>query len=250
MIMLLSPAKRIDETPVALANYSFPLFQEECLKLVNVLRQFDVEDFESLMKVSTSIAGLNRNRFQEFSENFTIQNAKPAVLTFDGDAYNGMENKTLDEKDLAYLQEHLGILSGLYGFLRPLDLIKAYRLEMGTKLAVQEYKNLYAFWGNKITTYLNSLDHDVIVNLASKEYFKVIQPKALKALLVNVEFKEWRGDKFKVIAFNAKKARGMMCRFAVENEITDAEQFKLFDKDDYTFNTELSTENNWVFTRA
>ena len=137
MIMLLSPAKRIDDSPSASANYSLPLFQEECFKLVNVLRQFEVEDFEVLMKVSTSIATLNKNRFQGFSERFSTENAKPAVLAFDGDAYNGMENKTLDEKDLAYLQEHLGILSGLYGFLRPLDLIKAYRLEMGTKLAVQ-----------------------------------------------------------------------------------------------------------------
>ncbi len=253
MLILLSPSKTLDFSEPEYQNYSSPGFQKESQTLINILKRKKVKDLKSLMSISDNLAVLNAQRYQSFELPFTPENAKQAVLAFKGDVYTGLEVETLDKEDLDFAQNHIRILSGLYGLLKPMDLIQPYRLEMGTPLKNRRGKNLYDFWGEKITKYLNAelqhLEDKTVINLASKEYFKAVRPPKLKGRLLTIGFKEYRGDSYKVISFNAKKARGLMSRYIIQNRIEDIEQIKSFDWEDYFFNEDLSTENEWLFTK-
>lgn len=253
MIVLLSPAKTLDETPVHGLQSSQPRLLPQSAQLIRKLRRQSVADLQSLMSISENLAVLNRQRYQNYQEEFTEENAKPAALMFKGDVYTGLEADQFSEQELAFAQRHLRILSGLYGLLRPLDLIQPYRLEMGTRLPVGRKKNLYAFWGQQITDLVNEdlaqSDGDTIVNLASQEYFQSVQPEQLNGQLLNIHFKEDRNGKLKVISFNAKKARGKMAQLIVREGITTAEPLQELVVDDYVYQADLSSANDWVFAK-
>ena len=249
MLLLLSPAKTLDFSPSEFSTHTQANFLEESQRLIDLLRPMTTAGIQELMKVSEKIAQLNVDRYQSFELPFDQDNAKQAILAFKGDVYQGLAAEEFDAADLEFAQEHIGILSGLYGFLKPLDLMQPYRLEMGTKLQNEQGKNLYEFWGTKITDYINSLAPSSIVNLASKEYFKAVDTKTLNNVVWNIDFKENKNGKYKIIAFYAKQARGMMAHYAVKNRLTAPEQLKGFDMDDYRYNEELSEGQNLVFTR-
>ena len=254
MLMLLSPAKTLDyNTPVTTNSFSIPDYLGKSSELVKVLKQKSFLDLMELMQVSQKIAELNVERFNQWKLPFSTENAKQAVLAFKGDVYTGLDASALSENRLAYTQSHLRILSGLYGLLRPLDLMQPYRLEMGLKLTTKKGENLYQFWGEKITDALNVLlakqDEPVLINLASNEYFKSVQKKNLDGRLITPEFKDWKNGKYKMISFFAKKARGLMVRFAIDHNIQKAEVLQNFDYDGYHFNLELSRSDKWVFSR-
>ena len=253
--MLLSPAKKLDyETPATTNSFSIPDYLGKSFELVEVLKQKSFLDLMELMQVSQKIAELNVERFNQWKLPFSTENAKQAVLAFKGDVYTGLDASALSENRLAYTQSHLRILSGLYGLLRPLDLMQPYRLEMGLKLTTKKGENLYQFWGEKITDALNVLlakqDEPVLINLASNEYFKSVQKKNLDGRLITPEFKDWKNGKYKMISFFAKKARGLMVRFAIDHNIQKAEVLQNFDYDGYHFNLELSQADKWVFSRG
>jgi cytoplasmic iron level regulating protein YaaA (DUF328/UPF0246 family) len=253
MLLLISPAKSLDFSETDTKTHSTPRLLADSEVLIQNLRQKSSADLQKLMKVSENIANLNVERYHDFETPFSLENAKQAALAFTGDVYKGMEANTFSEADLEFAQMHLRILSGLYGILKPLDLMQAYRLEMGTKLANEKGKNLYEFWDTKITNLINQdvevLNQKAVVNLASKEYFKSVKPKNLAADLYNIEFKEDKNGQYKIVAFYAKKARGMMCHFAIKNRLTNPNDLKAFDYDGYYFNTDLSSEKEFVFTR-
>ena len=253
--MLLSPAKTLDyETPATTNSFSIPDYLGKSSELVKVLKQKSFLDLMELMQVSQKIAELNVERFNQWKLPFSTENAKQAVLAFKGDVYSGLDASALSENRLAYTQSHLRILSGLYGLLRPLDLMQPYRLEMGLKLTTKKGDNLYQFWGEKITDALNVLlakqDEPVLINLASNEYFKSVQKKNLDGRLITPEFKDWKNGKYKMISFFAKKARGLMVRYAIDHNIQKAEVLQNFDYDGYHFNLELSRADKWVFSRG
>ena len=253
--MLLSPAKTLDyETPATTDSFSIPDYLGKSFELVEVLKQKSFLDLMELMQVSQKIAELNVERFNQWKLPFSTENAKQAVLAFKGDVYTGLDASALSENRLAYTQSHLRILSGLYGLLRPLDLMQPYRLEMGLKLTTKKGENLYQFWGEKITDALNVLlakqDEPVLINLASNEYFKSVQKKNLDGRLITPEFKDWKNGKYKMISFFAKKARGLMVRYAIDHNIQKAEVLQNFDYDGYQFNLELSRADKWVFSRG
>ena len=253
--MLLSPAKTLDyETPATTNSFSIPDYLGKASELVKVLKQKSFLDLMELMQVSQKIAELNVERFNQWKLPFSTENAKQAVLAFKGDVYTGLDASALSENRLAYTQSHLRILSGLYGLLRPLDLMQPYRLEMGLKLTTKKGENLYQFWGEKITDALNVLlakqDEPVLINLASNEYFKSVQKKNLDGRLITPEFKDWKNGKYKMISFFAKKARGLMVRYAIDHNIQKAEVLQNFDYDGYHFNLELSRADKWVFSRG
>ena len=255
MLMLLSPAKTLDyETPATTNSFSIPDYLGKSSELVKVLKQKSFLDLMELMQVSQKIAELNVERFNQWKLPFSTENAKQAVLAFKGDVYSGLDASALSENRLAYTQSHLRILSGLYGLLRPLDLMQPYRLEMGLKLTTKKGENLYQFWGEKITDALNVLlakqDEPVLINLASNEYFKSVQKKNLDGRLITPEFKDWKNGKYKMISFFAKKARGLMVRYAIDHNIQKAEVLQNFDYDGYHFNLELSRADKWVFSRG
>ena len=255
MLMLLSPAKTLDyETPATTNSFSIPDYLGKSSELVKVLKQKSFLDLMELMQVSQKIAELNVERFNQWKLPFSTENAKQAVLAFKGDVYTGLDASALSENRLAYTQSHLRILSGLYGLLRPLDLMQPYRLEMGLKLTTKKGENLYQFWGEKITDGLNVLlakqDEPVLINLASNEYFKSVQKKNLDGRLITPEFKDWKNGKYKMISFFAKKARGLMVRYAIDHNIQKAEVLQNFDYDGYHFNLELSRADKWVFSRG
>ena len=254
MLLVISPAKNLDfESPSPTADSTQSDFLEESALLIDELRELAPHDISSLMKISDKLGTLNFERFQDWQPPFNGDNAKQAVMAFNGDVYTGLDAASFDDADLAFAQGHLRILSGLYGLLRPLDLMQAYRLEMGTKFANQRGKNLYEFWGTQITdalnTQLKSLESEVLVNLASNEYFRSVKPKTLQAEIITPVFKDWKVDKYKIISFYAKKARGLMCNYAIKNKIVDAEQLKQFDLAGYVYNEAMSSSNEWVFTR-
>ena len=254
MLIVISPAKTLDyETPPATDKVTQPDFLDQSAKLIKELKQLSPQEIASLMNISDKLAQLNAARFEAWTKKFTSENARQAALAFKGDVYTGLNADTLSEKQFDFAQKHLRILSGLYGLLRPLDLMQAYRLEMGTKFANQRGKDLYSFWGNRITDKLNEAfagqKKPVLVNLASNEYFKSINTKELKAEIVTPVFKDWKGGKYKIISFYAKKARGLMCRYAIDNKITKVEKLKGFDYEGYSFNEGMSSEKEWVFTR-
>ncbi len=253
MILLISPAKTLDFAEVSETPHTQPRLLDQSQQLVGLLRKKTAEELQSLMNISDRLAALNAERYRRFTSPFTTENAKPALLAFQGDVYAGLGAEDFDEAQLAFAQRHLRILSGLYGLLRPLDLMQAYRLEMGTRLENARGKDLYAFWDDALTELLNrdlaELESDAVVNLASQEYFKAIQPEKLAGRLFDIQFKEQRDGKYRIISFNAKKARGLMCRYVVQNRITDPEALVNFDWDDYFFNPDLSSERSFVFTR-
>ncbi len=254
MIVVISPAKTLDfENPAVTETFSQPDFLAKSTKLIDQLRQLDPAKVSALMNISDKLGSLNFGRFQDWQTPFTQANAKQAVLAFKGDVYTGLDADTLSEADLQYAQQHLRILSGLYGLLRPLDLIQPYRLEMGTPFANNDGKNLYEFWGSSITDAMNDVlateDSPILVNLASNEYFKSLQPQAVKAKIVTPVFKDFKGDKYKIISFFAKKARGLMTRYIIENRIEQADQIKAFDVEGYQYAESMSNDKEWVFIR-
>lgn len=251
MLMLVSPAKKLDESDLVNLPSSKVGFSAESADLISQLQSLDVVGVGELMKLSEKLSELNYNRFQNWSlplDN-TNANTKQAVFLFKGDVYQGISATTLSATELYYLQRHLCILSGLYGAVKPLDLILPYRLEMGTKFKNNKGNNLYEFWGNKITDWLNHQEQEIIINLASNEYFKVIDKKQLKAKVITPIFKDYKNGQYKIISFYAKKARGLMARYAAQNKINNPAHLKQFDLEGYKFNLESSTELDWVFTR-
>jgi cytoplasmic iron level regulating protein YaaA (DUF328/UPF0246 family) len=254
MLMVISPAKTLDfETLPTTSEHTTPDFLDDSEELIEQLREMSPHDVSALMKISDKLGNLNFDRFLSWDKKFTLDNAKQALLAFKGDVYTGLDAESLSGDDLLWAQEHLRILSGLYGLLRPLDLIQAYRLEMGTKLANGRGKDLYQFWGSKITDALNQQQADeslpVLVNLASNEYFKSVQSKQLNAEIITPVFKDWKGDKYKIISFYAKKARGLMVAYIIRNRLNDVEQIKNFDSEGYVYNPAMSSAKEWVFTR-
>jgi len=254
MIITLSPSKGQDfDTPAPTDKYSIPEMLDDSRQLVHEAKKLDVKDIRELMDVSENIAILNVERFHTWQTPFTPENAKPAIFAFKGDVYSGIQIEAYTEEDLEYAQEHLRILSGLYGVLKPLDLIQPYRLEMKTKLNNPRGQNLYQFWGDRITEMLNrDLEKQiekVLVNLASNEYFKAVKPKKLNGKLLNITFKEIKNGEARVVAIFAKRARGMMADFIIRNRIEHAEEIKEFGAGGYSYSPQESTEDNWVFTR-
>ena len=253
MIILISPAKTLDfETPDAKGlKVSEPRFLDKSQDLIDVLKNFKTEELQNLMGVSEKIGDLNKERFNSWETPFTKDNAKSALFAFKGDVYVGLDSETMTKSNLSFAQKHLRLLSGLYGVLKPLDLIQPYRLEMGTKLQNKEGKNLYEFWGDQITDSINKdlKKDDLIVNLASQEYFKSIKKKDLKGQLISPEFKDWKNGKYKIISFYAKKARGMMARYLIDNEIKHLEDLKKFNISGYAYSEENSKEDQPVFIR-
>jgi len=253
MIVLLSPAKTLDYSTASYDFHSKPRMLKDSAILVDSLKQKSSEEIQKLMSVSVKIADLNVDRFQSFKTPFNTKNAKPSVLAFKGDVYTGLQAGDMNKEELEFAQEHIRILSGLYGLLRPMDLMQAYRLEMGTRLKNENGKNLYEFWDDRITKLINkdlkASKGNAVINLASKEYFNAVKPKSLKGDLYHVNFKEERNGVYKIISFSAKKARGVMSRYIIKNKITNPEDIKGFAEDNYMFNPELSTERDWIFTR-
>lgn len=265
MYFVLSPAKSLnesDEIPVNLgSHYSQPQLIEHAQELMKVLKSKEPVDLQELMSISDDLAQLNAQRNQQWSWSdtspFTQDNAKAAGYLFDGDVYTGLDMYNLDKETVIYLNEHLGILSGLYGVLKPLDLIQPYRLEMGTKLENERGDNLYQFWGEHITEVINQRmsqaaeqgEDNVLINLASNEYFKSVKKKSLQAQIITPRFEDEKSGKYKVISFYAKKARGLMVKYAADNKITQAEDLKNFDLAGYYYVEELSDEHNWTFRR-
>jgi uncharacterized protein len=264
VIVLLSPAKSLNYAPVAeqaphLAGlvHTLPHFVQQPSKLVAAARKLSAKKLSELMDISDDLAKLNVARFKVWQPEYTTENAKQAVLAFDGDVYTGLQAVTLSVDDLNWAQAHLGMLSGLYGVLRPLDLMQPYRLEMGSALATKtgktEHKNLYGFWGTQITEHLNErlqeTNSDVIVNLASQEYFKSVKTESLKARVIGCVFEDEKNGTFKVISFFAKQARGLMARFIILNRITTPAKLKKFNLAGYAYAADASTEDRLVFQR-
>jgi cytoplasmic iron level regulating protein YaaA (DUF328/UPF0246 family) len=254
MLIVLSPAKRLDfESPSTREADGRPAMIAESRRLVRQLRGLTPADLARLMGISDSLASLNAARYQEWKTPFTPANAKPAVLAFAGDVYDGLQADSLDDAGLDWAQDHVRILSGLYGVLRPLDLIQAYRLEMGTRLPNERGPDLYSFWGQRIAKALRRAMADagakVLVNLASQEYFRSVDLAGWRAPIVQPVFEQWHGGKWKVISFDAKRARGSMTRFAIDRRLDDAQGLKDFDHDGYAFEPAASDERRWVFRR-
>lgn len=252
MKILISPAKSLDfenAAPTDLCSES--IFLEEALKLNQTLKMFSQKDISELMSISAKLGDLNWQRNQDWSLPFTKENAKQAVFAFKGDVYLGIDIETLPKEKLGQLQDKLRILSGLYGLLKPLDLMQPYRLEMGTKLKVEESENLYQYWGAKITEALkDELEEDeILVNLASNEYYKSVKPALIENTIVTPQFKDYKNGKLKIISFFAKKARGMMVRYIMDNDINDLESLKGFSYGGYGLSEELSSGNELIFVR-
>jgi cytoplasmic iron level regulating protein YaaA (DUF328/UPF0246 family) len=254
MLLVISPAKTLDyETPLATSRFTQPAFIEHSKALVAVLRDYAPSQLSELMGISDKLAGLNAARFGSWSPTFTPDNARPAILAFKGDVYTGLQAEDFSEADFDYAQQHLRMLSGLYGLLRPLDLMQPYRLEMGTALANPRGKDLYAFWGERISQWLNTAlaeqGDEVLVNLASKEYFSAVKKSALAARIIDCEFRDQKNGEYKIISFHAKKARGLMARYVVTQRIDHPDGLKGFDEAGYRYSAERSSTDNLVFLR-
>jgi len=254
MLMVVSPAKALDETtPVQTDLHTECAFLDEAAALIDELQQIGPVEVGQLMHISEKLSELNYERFQAWQRPFPVEQAKQAAWLFKGDVYQGLDAYSLSEMGIGYIQNHLRILSGLYGLLKPCDDMLPYRLEMGTKFANQKGKDLYTFWGSQITDLLNAQlaeqDSQTLVNLASNEYFKAVKKRDLKGRIITPIFKDWKGGKYKIISFYAKKARGLMARYAADHQVENAEDLKFFDVDGYKFDPEQSSETDWVFTR-
>ena len=254
MLMVISPAKTLDfETPPTTTKFTQPQYLDHSQELITQLRELTPSQISELMDLSDKLADLNAARFGSWTPAFTPENAKQALLAFKGDVYTGLAAETLSQADLDYAQQHLRMLSGLYGLLRPLDLMQPYRLEMGTKLANARGKDLYAFWGNRISEWLNEAladqGDDVLLNLASNEYFSAVKRPALNARVIDTEFRDQKNGQYKIISFYAKKARGMMSRFVISERIDKPDDLKQFDVQGYRYSKELSKADKLVFLR-
>lgn len=254
MLIVISPAKTLDfDTAPSTDKHSKPDFLRHSRQLIDVLRDRSPDEISSLMGISSKLADLNYQRYTDWHTPFTPANAKQAVLAFKGDVYVGLEVDEYSERDFDYAQKHLRILSGLYGLLRPLDLIQPYRLEMGTSLTNPKGKDLYEFWGKRLTNALNcAIEQEnpkVLFNLASQEYWGAIQADAIDARIVTPNFKDWKNGKYKFISFHAKKARGMMSSYLIKNRVKSVKQAREFDWGGYAFNPSMSDGDAWTFTR-
>ena len=255
MFFLLSPAKSLDyDTPAPKElTHTLPQFTAQSKQLIELLRPMSDCQISELMDLSDQLTALNVARYAAWSPKFSAKNSKQAILAFNGDVYEGLDAKSLKAADLEWAQEHLLMLSGLYGALRPLDWMQPYRLEMGTKLANAQGSNLYKFWGTQISEHLNAQlaaeKNPVVVNLASNEYFKVVDRKALKARVVECVFEEGKAGQYKVISFFAKHARGMMARYAIQKRIKDVKKLQAFNESGYAFDAKISEEDRYVFRR-
>ncbi|MBN4082240.1 peroxide stress protein YaaA [Mariprofundus ferrooxydans] len=254
MLIVISPAKKLDmDTKAPFSTHSQPELLEQSQILIDALREKDSFDIAELMKLSIKLADLNVARYQAWHTPFNIDNAKQALWAFRGDVYQGMDADTFNNEDANFVQAHLRILSGLYGLLRPFDLMQAYRLEMGTRFSNLRGKDLYAFWGDLITEQLNTAleeqDDKLLINLASQEYFKSIQPAKLNAEIITPVFKEHKNGQYKVIGIYAKRARGLMSRYIIQNRLSTPDALRDFNVDDYHWNAELSDAKQMVFTR-
>lgn len=253
MLLVISPAKTLDfETPCD-AEATYPKFRKEALELIGVLKEKSPEEIQELMDISENLAELNADRYRKFRLARRPTISKQSIYAFKGDVYVGLEAEELDNEDILFAQEHLRILSGLYGLLRPLDIIQPYRLEMGTRLAFDDYNTLYNYWADKIVEQVNrdlkKQGDKILLNLASQEYYKAIDRKSLKAKVIDVEFLDQKNGEYKIISFFAKKARGMMARYIIRNRINDPAELKGFDYEGYYFDSNASTEDKMVFKR-
>lgn len=250
MLLVISPAKTLDYSNPEYSSHTQLDFPAEVKDLVGVLKKKSASQISKLMHLSDSLASLNEERYKTFKENFSPENSKQALLAFKGEVYAKMEADQFSAEDLEFAQQHLRILSGLYGLLKPLDLIQPYRLEMGTPLKTKKGSNLYQYWGTKISKALNEVGQGkTLVNLASQEYFKAVDQKTLKSPVITIHFKEHKDGKYQVVGFFAKQARGLMARYAILNRITDPEQLKVFREEGYEFSASLSSAQDWVFVR-
>ena len=254
MLAILSPAKTLDyETPLKTKLNSQPIYGRESNQLIKTLRTFEPFEVASLMKISDKLADLNHKRYVEWRNKPAESKTRPAALAFKGDVYQGLEAQSFNDNDLKFAQRHLRILSGLYGLLRPLDVIQPYRLEMGTKLKTSKGQNLYDYWGTKLTDGLNEAlkesKEGTLVNLASNEYFGAVQPELLEGSLLNIGFKEKRNGQLKFVSFSAKKARGLMANFIIKERVKKPDDLKSFDLENYRFNEKMSSELEWTFSR-
>ncbi|MCF6366009.1 MAG: peroxide stress protein YaaA [Bacteroidales bacterium] len=253
MLLIISPAKKLSANSVKFDDSSTVEFPDESKELVSILKKYKPADLSALMKISPKLGELNYERFIKWKYPFESEEAGTAINLFKGDVYRGMDVDTFTKEDLKFAQKHLRILSGLYGVLKPLDIILPYRLEMGTKLKTKKGKNLYDFWKDKITekinSYLKEQGDNILINLASDEYFKSIKPKKLKAKVITLVFKEYKNGEYKIVSIYAKKARGLMSRFIIKNKITTPEDIKGFNEDNYFYDDELSSENKLIFVR-
>lgn len=260
MLILLSPAKTLDfETPAPITTHSDPEFLEDTNLLVEQLCQLSASEISTLMKISDKLGALNSSRYQTWQPSSKLDHAKQAIFAFQGDVYQGLDVASFNSEDCEFAQDHLRILSGLYGILRPLDLIQPYRLEMGTKIAKSpklqtlSANTLYEFWQEKptiaINQQLNNIKNQTIINLASNEYFKVVKPNLLTGTIVTPIFKDWKNGNYKIISFYAKKARGMMTNYIIKNRLQTAEELKGFTEANYVYSEERSDNHNFVFTR-
>lgn len=255
MLIVISPAKTLDfEQKAKTSSYSANDFLPEAETLIGVLKNYSADDLIKLMGISPKLAHLNHERFATWRRPFDTENAKQALLAFKGDVYTGLDAESLNKKELLYTQDHLRILSGLYGVLRPLDLIQPYRLEMGTKLNTSSFQGLYKYWGDTLTLNMNEAlaaqGDNILINLASNEYFKALNKKKLEAEIITPVFKDFKNGQYKMISFFAKKARGFMSRFILKNELKKPEELKHFDADGYYFSEAESGMNQLVFLRG
>ncbi len=253
MIIVISPSKKLDFSPNIFHVHTQPRQLENSQVLIDTVKKLNSDELSELMKISEKLGQLNWQRFQDFKQPFKLENAKQALLAFKGDVYAGIDSDNYRDEDFTFAQKHLRILSGLYGALRPLDLIQPYRLEMGTRLQNNRGKNLYEFWNTQVTELLNQdFRNDslpLLINLASNEYFKVIKPKVLQAKILTLSFKENKAGEYKIIGIHAKRARGLMTDFIIKNRITEIEKLKTFVEERYLFNESLSSSREWVFCR-
>lgn len=254
MLVVISPAKNLDyDTPVNTSEHTQPVMLKDAEQLIKRCKRLAPQEIGSLMSISDKLADLNAQRYNDWTLPFTEDNSRQAMFAFNGDVYTGLEAATLSEDDVEYAQKHLRILSGLYGVLKPLDLMQAYRLEMGTKLDTRRGRNLYEFWGDSITKNINTAleeqGDNVLINLASNEYFKSVVPKKLKGDIFTPVFKDKKNGQYKIISFFAKKARGLMARYIIQNQVSDVAGLKSFDSAGYYFSEELSKGNELVFLR-
>ncbi len=253
MIAVVSPAKNLDFKSEINFKGTQPRLMECTNELIDVMRKKSVDEVSELMSISKQLAGLNVHRYKAFDATHSDENSRPSALAFNGDVYQGLQAQSFDEKKMDFAQKHLRILSGLYGLLRPLDLIQPYRLEMGTKLAFDDYKTLYQYWDDKILNVLladlKEQGDDIILNLASNEYFKSVDKKDIPARVITVDFKDFKNGKYKVVSFYAKKARGLMSRFMIEHNITNPDDLRGFDYEGYYFDEESSSESWLAFKR-
>ena len=255
MLAILSPAKTLDfDSPLVTDQHSVPEFTKESTALIKTLRQLEPADIGSLMSISDKLAALNHDRYAQWSAKFDDNSgARASILAFKGDVYLGLDAQTMSKRDFTWAQKRVRVLSGLHGLLRPLDRIHPYRLEMGTALTNTRGKDLYQFWGSKVTHALNEALAEqrskVLINLASNEYYKVVQPQNIDGRIVTINFKEWRREAYRFVSFSAKKARGLMARYMIDQRAEKANDLKSFDVAGYRYNEELSSQHEWIFTR-